>query len=134
MKALFVIQILCCFSISSCQSQVTENQIDFIKVIEKEIANNKFDKNLFCDTVVFNGNISELKNNVAVKSEWDKVKAVFKNSDYVLHYCDKTLNIKNCVEIKNHNSIYLVQINNQGKINRVEKVKINLPPNAPTSN
>ena len=136
MKVFFILQVACSFLFYSCKSQNQESNIDYLKVLKEEISGNKFHEKYFNISVKFkmNEKILKFESVAAIEAEWNKVEVIFKNSDYMLNYCDKESKTKKCIEIKNHYSIYLVRINEEGKIYFIEKVKINLLHNAPTNN
>lgn len=126
---------LCCFllCLQSCNAQINENKktTDYIKKLEKEITSNYFTAERFNDTVTFEAmsikSISKTK--IEIEKKWNIVKRTFKNTDFIINYCD-TLNNK-CFEIKNHKSIYLVELNTDFQIIYVKEVKLKLPPNSP---
>ena len=48
-----------------------------------------------------------------IKRNWNIVKETFKETDFVINYCKNNSN-KKCVEIMNHNIIYLIELNGNG--------------------
>jgi hypothetical protein len=129
---LYLFCVLLC--VQSCNAQENQSKVktDYIKKLEKEIASNHFTVELFSDTVLFEG-IDTKKNSTSkseIKINWNVVKKTFKETDFIINYCKNNSN-KKCFEIKNHKSIYLVELNANDKIIYVKEVKPKLPSNAP---
>lgn len=128
---------LCCILLcqQSCNAQNTENKktTNYIKTLEKEISSNYFIEELFSDSVIFEVmDIKRIsKDKIEIEKIWNIVKQTFKNTDFVINYCDTSNN--KCFEIKNHKSIYLIELNTDSKIIFVKEVKIKLPPNSPSN-
>lgn len=89
---------------------------------------------MFNDTVTFQVankskrfyTINEIRNN------WDKVKTLFKGTDYTLNKeKSTTTTVEGNYVLMSHRYKYIIGVNNKGKIMLVKEVKAKLPPDAP---
>jgi ribulose bisphosphate carboxylase small subunit len=133
--AIFIL--LRCFT--NCHAQAINDSVNavFVHELEREIYSASFNNTFFEDTVVF-----ELKDKVVFVSErkekeekWGSVKALFKNTDYVINLYsvkeDKILGKLSkwaaCYELKNHKHIYIIGIDEKRKVFLVHEVKLHKP-------
>jgi hypothetical protein len=122
----------------SCQAQPSDHTQD-VNMLEKEIERKGFNAAPFSDTVTF---VFKQKPNRRLKPEeirtdWGKVKALFKGTDYTINpfkgIVPKEIAREKHVrylELASHKYRYIIGIKGQ-RISSVSEVKINVPTDAP---
>lgn len=129
---LYITTILTVLSLMSCKAQ-SGNSDNFIKKIEKTIDGASVNTDMLSDTIYFEkeGKKVAAYNIGEKESYWKKVKVSFKGTDYTIKRItapDTTIKI---YEIKNHQSLFTIQLNDQSKISIIRQVVLKLPPNSP---
>lgn len=118
----------------SCNAQTgTLNASSFVKSLEKEIDKSP-NNGLFNDTVTFLvANKSRRFYTIKeIRSNWDKVKALYKGTDYTLNKeKSNSTTVEGNYVLMSHRYKYIIGVNNKGKIVLVKEVKSKLPPDAP---
>lgn len=118
----------------SCNAQTgTLNASSFVKSLEKEIDKSP-NNGLFNDTVTFQiANKSRRVYTIKeIRSNWDKVKALYKGTDYTLNKeKSNSATVEGNYVLMSHRYKYIIGVNNKGKIALVKEVKAKLPPDAP---